>query len=62
MVLKATFDQMVADGVTTRETIDKFFFLLSSATLDEQIAMTLTPNDFGTEYTTFDGKIIKVEN
>lgn len=53
---------MVAVGTTSRQNIDQFFFLLSSDTLENQIAMELTPNDYGTEYTTVTGVLIKVED
>ena len=51
---------MVAVGTTKRQNIDKFFALLATDTLANQIAMTLTANDFATEYTTVTGAIIKV--
>jgi hypothetical protein len=62
MTAQEIFDVMVSAGQTTRETIDEFFLLLSSDTLENQIAMTLTPDDSGTEYTTVsDDKIRIVE-
>lgn len=54
------FITMKSLGETTRQEIDTFFRLLASDTLENQIAMTLTANDFGTEYTTVDNKNIKV--
>lgn len=62
MTATELFNEMVQSGETTRETIDKFFFELSQDTLENQIAMTLTPDDFGIEYTTIGGQIIKVVN
>lgn len=60
MTARELFDAMTATGETTRENIDNFFFLLSTDTLENQIEMTLTPNDYGTEYTTVNGDLIKV--
>lgn len=51
---------MVAVLTTNRQNIDAFFAVLAADTLENQIAMTLTPNDFGTEYTTVTGALIKV--
>jgi hypothetical protein len=61
MTATEMFNTMVANGVCTREYIDNFFAALSTDTLENQEAMTLTPNDFGTEYTTVNGDLIKVE-
>jgi hypothetical protein len=60
MTTRELYDQMVARGWATREEIDEFFALLSQDTLENQIEMALTPNDYGTEYTTIDGKKIEV--
>jgi len=60
MTARIMFDEMVAVGSTTIENIGIFFALLAQDTLENQEAMTLTPNDFGTEYTTVTGAIIKV--
>lgn len=60
MTATEMFNAMVADGQCTREYVDEFFRALSTDTLENQIAMTLTPNDFGTEYTTVNGDLIKV--
>ena len=60
MTATEMFNTMVAAGTCTRKYIDQFFYLLSSDTLENQIAMTLTPNDEGNEYTTVDGDLIKV--
>lgn len=60
MTTTTMFDAMVATGLTTREEVDTFFVLLSIDTLENQIAMTLTPNNDGSEYTTVGGKHIKV--
>lgn len=60
MTDRELYDQMVSRGWTTREELDEFFFLLSSDTKENQIAMELSANDFGTEYTTVDGKKIEV--
>lgn len=62
MTDREMFNQMVATGEATRVFIDEFFYLLSQDTLVNQIEMNLTPNDFGTEYTTITGKVIKVIN
>lgn len=55
------FTVMKYTGLTTREEIDNFFRLLAEDTLENQIAMTLTPDDAGTLYTTITGETIKVE-
>ena len=60
MTATEMFNTMVADGECTRKYIDEFFYLLSSDTLENQIEMTLTPNDEGNEYTTIAGALIKV--
>jgi hypothetical protein len=60
MIATELFNIMVVNGTTTRENIDKFFALLSTDTLDNQIAMTLASDDFCLVYTTIDNNIIKV--
>lgn len=60
MTARELFDVMVSTGETTRDNIDNFFYLLSQDTLENQIEMTLTPNDFGTEYTTVNGDLIRI--
>ena len=54
------FNEMIVTGVTTRENLDTFFFLLSSDTLDNQIAMTLRANDLADIYYTINDVSIKV--
>jgi hypothetical protein len=60
MTATEIFNIMVAAGTATRDEIDEFFALLSTDTLENQIAMTLTPNGNGTIYTTVDGNTIEV--
>lgn len=61
MTAAEIFSLMVAFGETTRQQIDEFFRLLADDTLENQIAMTLMPDDFGMIYTTTDGKTITVK-
>jgi hypothetical protein len=60
MSAREIFDVMVSTGQALRSEIDEFFLLLSQVTLENQIEMELTPNDFGTEYITIDGKKIRI--
>ena len=62
MTATELFNAMVASGISTRENIDNFFYLLSQDSLVNQEAMTLTPDDFGTTYFTVDAKEIKVND
>lgn len=60
MTTQEIFNQMTATGTATRETIDQFFALLAVDTLENQIAMALTPDDFGMIHTTRDNKTIEI--
>lgn len=60
MTATELFNAMVAAGTTTRSEIDQFFALLSTDTLANQIAMTLTPDDNAKIYTTVDSLTIEV--
>lgn len=56
-------DEIIANGyVCTNERINEYFTLVSSSELIDQIALELIPNEYGTEYTTIDGMIIRIED
>ena len=55
-------DEIIVNDMTcNRVTIDAYFdWCANSATLAQQIELELAANDFGTEYTTKDGKVIRI--
>lgn len=55
------FTIMVAMGEATFTQLNEFFRLLADDTLENQEAMTLTPNDDCSEYTTVTGAKIKTK-
>ena len=63
MTATELLNAIIANGKTcTRDEIDAFFNALSTDTFDNQVAMTLKPDDFGIIYTLPDGATIKVNS
>jgi hypothetical protein len=52
-------EALVNGNTTTREKIDEYFRWVSSATLEDQIALELSSND-GVLYTNIDGIVVEV--
>jgi hypothetical protein len=62
MTARELLDAIIAnDRIFTREQIDNFFRALMDDTLENKIAMELTPNDDGSAYTLPDGSVITQE-
>ena len=49
-------------GITTREKIDEYFTWVSTATLEDQIALELVPDDFGVIYTNNLEEQVRIED
>lgn len=55
-------EALAAGGVTTRQKIDEYFAWCSTAPLDDQIALELSPNDDGSVYTNKLNEQVRIEN
>ena len=55
-------EAIVNGGVTTRVKIDEYFSWCSTAPLDDQIALELTPDDFGMVYTNKRNEQVRIED